>query len=81
MQYLDAFNYLFTKQSLVFTTPTKKIFKNIVEKGENAGNQHFLHFPQYFPTNLRLTLIFMCKLKAVADDQINAVNPLPDDKF
>ena len=23
-------------------------FKNIVEKGENAGNQHFLLFPQCF---------------------------------
>ena len=22
--------------------------ENIVGKGENAGNQHFLHFPQYF---------------------------------
>ena len=22
--------------------------KNIVEKGENAGYQHFLHFPQWF---------------------------------
>ena len=25
-----------------------KPFKNIVEKGENAGNQHFLLFPQCF---------------------------------
>ena len=24
----------------------KKPFENIVEKGENAGNQHFLFFPQ-----------------------------------
>ena len=23
-------------------------FENIVGKGENAGNQHFLLFPQYF---------------------------------
>ena len=23
--------------------------ENIVEKGENAGNQHFLFFPQCFP--------------------------------
>ena len=22
--------------------------ENIVGKGENAGNQHFLHFPQWF---------------------------------
>ena len=26
----------------------KKYFENIVGKGENAGNQHFLLFPQYF---------------------------------
>ena len=28
--------------------PTKKPFENIVGKGENAGNQHFLLFPQCF---------------------------------
>ena len=26
----------------------KKYFENIVGKGENAGNQHFLLFPQCF---------------------------------
>ena len=26
----------------------KKPFQNIVGKGENAGNQHFLLFPQFF---------------------------------
>ena len=26
----------------------KKPFENVVEKGENAGNQHFLLFPQCF---------------------------------
>ena len=26
----------------------KKIFKNIMGKGENADNQHFLHFLQSF---------------------------------
>ena len=30
------------------TTLRKKPFENIVEKGENAGNQHFLLFPQCF---------------------------------
>ena len=29
-------------------TLRKKSFENIVGKGENAGNQHFLFFPQYF---------------------------------
>ena len=43
------FNYtIFTTQSRLLTTPTKKPFENIVGKGENAGNQHFLLFPQCF---------------------------------
>ena len=29
-----------------FNDPVKKPFENIVGKGENAGNQHFLLFPQ-----------------------------------
>ena len=32
----------------LLTTLYKKPFENIVEKGENAGNQHFLLFQQYF---------------------------------
>ena len=32
------------------TTLNKKPFENIVGKGENAGNQHFLLFPQCFQT-------------------------------
>ena len=30
------------------TTPREKPFENIVGKGENAGNQHFLLFPPCF---------------------------------
>ena len=30
------------------TPRDKKAFENIVGKGENAGNQHFLLFPQVF---------------------------------
>ena len=30
------------------TTVKKNLFENIVGKGENAGNQHFLLFPQCF---------------------------------
>ena len=30
------------------TTLKKKAFENIVGKGENAGDQHFLLFPQCF---------------------------------
>ena len=28
-----------------------KPFENMVGKGENAGNQHFLHFPHCFQSN------------------------------
>ena len=31
-----------------FNTSVKKPFENIVGKEENAGNQHFLFFPQCF---------------------------------
>ena len=41
-------NELFTTQSRLLTNLRKKPFENIVEKGENAGNQHFLLFPQCF---------------------------------
>ena len=37
---------LFTTQSLLLTILYKRPFKNIVGKRENAGNQHFLLFPQ-----------------------------------
>ena len=39
---------LFTTQSRILTTLYKKPLENIVGKGENAGNQHFLLFPQCF---------------------------------
>ena len=38
----------FTTQSRLLTTLGKKSFENIVGKGENDGNQHFLLFPQSF---------------------------------
>ena len=38
----------FHKQSLVFMAVHKKAFENIVGKGENAGNQHFLLLSQCF---------------------------------
>ena len=37
----------FTKQSQILMTQGKKPFGNIVGKGENAGNQHFLLFPRF----------------------------------
>ena len=35
---------LFTTQSRLLTTLTQRPFENIMGKGENAGNQHFLLF-------------------------------------
>ena len=45
--------FLFQKSHPYFTIPTfndlrEKPSENVVGKGENAGNQHFLLFPQYF---------------------------------
>ena len=31
-----------------FNNPEEEVFSNIVRKGENAGNQHFLRFPHSF---------------------------------
>ena len=54
---------LFTTQSQLLTILRKKPFGNIVGKGENAGNQHFLLFPQCFLTfpnkNLNFLLTFI----------------------
>ena len=33
---------------LNFNDPGKEAFENIVGRGENAGHQHFLLFPQCF---------------------------------
>ena len=42
-------NYLFSKLKIpIFNTLTKRPIGNIVGKGENAGNQHFLRFLQCF---------------------------------
>ena len=38
----------FSTQSCLLMTLMNEAFKNILEKGENAGNQHFLLFPEYF---------------------------------
>ena len=51
-------NSFFTTQSRVSSTLMKKLFKNTVGKGENAGNQHFLFPPQCFvlyETNLTMS--------------------------
>ena len=46
--YLQVSGQLFTSQSRLATTLYKKPFEDIVGKGENTGNQHFLLFPQCF---------------------------------
>ena len=56
----DCFNYgqvlnfvtwesltLYHTMRIIFTPLEKNAFENIVGKGENAGNQHFLHCPQF----------------------------------
>ena len=45
-------------QSRLQMTLFKKAFENILEKGENAGNQHFLLFPKYFPPRQRQMFSF-----------------------
>ena len=40
--------YSFTTQFRLLMALKKKAFENIVGKGENADNQHFLLFPQCF---------------------------------
>ena len=38
----------FTELSQVLSTQRENTLENILEKGENAGNQHFLLFPKCF---------------------------------
>ena len=47
---------LLTTQSRLLMTLYKKPFENSVGKGENAGNQHFLLFPQRFLSYQKSTL-------------------------
>ena len=49
-------------QSQFLMTPTYKPFGNIVQKGENAGNQHFLLFPQCFLPFLKQISIFLSQI-------------------
>ena len=48
---------LFTTQSRLLTTPLRTL-ENIVGKGENAGNQHFLLFSQCFlPSQRQISIL------------------------
>ena len=51
-----------TTQSQLLTTLKKKALENTEGKGENAGNQHFLLFPQCFLLCLRENLSFYQRL-------------------
>ena len=45
----------------ILTPMERKAFENILEKGENAGNQHFLLFPQCF-------LFFQTRISILSQD-------------
>ena len=66
------------------TTLRKKTFENIVGKGENAGNQHFLLFPQCFlPIQRRkssLELHLFCRLQMLSIWTVLEFCPLVDEK-
>ena len=50
----------FTTQSRLLMTLKKKPFDNIVGKGENVGNQHFLLFPHCFlPIPIRISVVML----------------------
>ena len=53
----------FTIQSQLLTSPIVKPFENIMGKGENAGDQHFLLFPTIFSTlhktNFKISVTFI----------------------
>ena len=58
-------SWLIFSQSWLFMILKKEPFENIAGKGENAGDQHFLLFPQYFlpfpkQTSIFLLHIFYC---------------------
>ena len=48
MRHCVAMGELFTTLFQLLMTLRKEAFENILGKGENAGNQHFLFFPKYF---------------------------------
>ena len=62
-------------------------FGNTEEKGENAGNQHFLLFPQCFPLYLREKLsfyqhlIFRLQVLSISSCPKKEENAFPHDVF
>ena len=58
-----------SKQSWVLMTLDKQPFENIVGKGANAGNQHFLLFPHHFHLYQEQILLFQPSLAPLAQGQ------------
>ena len=56
----------------------KKPFENIMGKGENAGNQHFLYFPQCFlqipKTNFNFSVTIIVSVNAFNLDHSNILS-------
>ena len=67
--YLGRLNTTLTIYNTIptFNDPEEKAFENIVGKEENAGNQHFLLFPQCFLSHPEQILPFgsplICRLQ------------------
>ena len=58
VQIKNIYRVQFNSTTQLLTTLRKKAFENIVGKGENAGYQPFLLFPQCFLPYLREKLSF-----------------------
>ena len=58
-------------QSRLLTTQKKKPFVNIVGKGENAGNQHFLLVPTMFSTHPKNNFCFEVPLILSSENALN----------
>ena len=71
MRYCVGMGKLFTTQSRLFTTLKKKYFENIVGKGENAGNQHFLLFSQCFLLITKRFSVFKLHLLLLSANTLN----------
>ena len=52
-------------------TCRKKPLENVVERGENAGNQHFLLFLQFFSTLSKTNFTISALLKLLSANALN----------
>ena len=68
-----AYSILFnsTTPSKLLTTLNEKAFENIVGKGENANNQHFLIFPQCFLPFPKQAFVFLFKFIMSSANALN----------